>query len=192
MRYKKVKKTTTSRPETIPVVGMLYIVEVKMFKRSTGEKTKQKLLLVGAQESDIESKLRWILDASLYDSFVIASVDKVREKVHVLSTVITQEKSQPDAVIDRGGRSENIYQMASNDRRQYAVGISTIITAEDEAAALRKVGHALINDQVSLSTTGASLPSSTTIIIEEVAKKSGYATARDVSTEKNRASFVRG
>ena len=46
------------------VLGLLYIVDVRMVERGTGEKLKHKLLVIGSEQSDIERKLRWMFASS--------------------------------------------------------------------------------------------------------------------------------
>lgn len=177
------------------VLGMLYIVEVRMVLKSTGEKVKEKILLVGCESADIERKLKWSYDQSKYSEFSVKSVEKVREKIHVISTVITQEKSPASAVIDRSDGSQVIphpVMTTSQPFKKYAVGISTTVNAADREHAIRKVGRALINSSSEISHSGASLSEDSTVTVEEISYSSGYSSARDVSNEVNRATFVRG
>ena len=71
-------------------IGMLYLVNIKLTRKATNEKIKQRLLVVGCEAGDIERKLRWTIDTSKYDNFMIKSVEKIRNKVHVLGTTIEQ------------------------------------------------------------------------------------------------------
>ena len=46
------------------IIGMLYLVDIKLYRKSSNEKIKQKLLVVGCEADDIERKLRWAIDTS--------------------------------------------------------------------------------------------------------------------------------
>lgn len=181
---------------------MLFVVDVRMIGAATREKIKHRILLVGCERDDIERKLRWVFDATKYTEFSITGIEKVREKVHILSTVITQEKDvSGDPVIERDSRSQVVAgQKRFSDTEQqtfnlYAVGVSTTVLAVDEAHALRKVGRALIarvTDGGANSAAASFLSEDSTVLVEKVPKSSGYAAPRDVSSEVNKAHIVRG
>lgn len=179
------------------VLGLLYIVDVRMVARGSGEKIKHKLLVVGSEQADIERKLRWMFDVSKYREFSIKSIEKVREKIHFLSTTITQDNEPVEANIVRpDGTVPVIEQSALQERYDpvlYAIGITTTMLGKDETHALRKVGRALIAHATEgQSHTGASLSEDSTISIEAIPKRSGYALPRDVSASSNPARIMRG
>ena len=66
IRYKKIHRppptVTVPKPMEAPLLGMLYIVDVSVSDKSTGEMAKHKLLVVGCEADDIERKMRWIFD----------------------------------------------------------------------------------------------------------------------------------
>jgi len=199
-RYKKIHHpplVTLPRPMEAPLLGMLYIVEVNVLDKSTGETAKHKLLLVGCEADDIERKMKWIFDTGNV-SWMIKGIEKVREKVHFLSTVITKDDLPSGPVIMRDENSKSVNQFSPQlteayDPKLFAVGIVTTMLAKDSDHALRKVATALMNRAtVGKSHTGASLHSDSTITVEEVSKSNGYASARDVSNEVNKAHMVRG
>jgi len=176
---------------------MLYIVSVRMVKRSTNEKIKQRLLMVGCEKRDIARKIKWIVDGSKYNEVSITEVVKVRQKVHLLSTVTTQANELTGPVITQGETSRVVRQVTArgNDYKPnlYAVGITTTMLGKDEDHALRKVGHAVVSSVSDFdSHKGASLSADSKVVIEEIPHKSRTATARDVSNEINDAHFVRG
>jgi hypothetical protein len=182
---------------TVNVIGMLHIVEVRLVSKDSEEKIKHKLLMVGCEAADIERKLRWVFDASKYQSFSVTSVEKVREKIHTLSTVITQEKAETEATIKRIENTQQIAGVPSMTEQYnpnlYAVGITTTILAADEEHALRKVGRALMERTSEVkSGTAPMLSADSTIQVEEIPKSSGFVRPRDVSGELNKAHFVRG
>lgn len=191
MKYRKAKQ------QDVNVIGMLHIVDVRVVKKKTGEKIKHKLLMVGCEAADIERKLRWIFDAAEYAEMSIKNVEKVREKIHTLSTVVTQERSEPAAIIKR---KENTQEVGSVTAEQevycpnlYAIGIATTMLGADEEHVLRKVGRALIARATEIESHGAPQLSEDAVVnIEQVSKSSGYARPRDTSSEINRAHFVRG
>ena len=193
-RYKR-KPTTTHQ---VSVIGMLHIVEVRMVNRHTGETIKQKLLVVGSEAADIEKKLRWVFDISSYAEFSITGVEKVREKVHTISTSITQhrEEAKGPLVKQHGEVKEISQENHGGDKYSpncYAVGITTTMLAKDEEHALRKVGHAIVSSATGVdSHAGAKLSSGATVVIEKLAKSTGFAMPRDVSSETNNARMVRG
>lgn len=203
MRYKKLPAQTrpalthaTVIKTEAPMLGMLYIVEVTVRDKSTEETAKHKLLLVGCELDDIERKMRWIFDTGNV-SVVIKGTEKVREKVHFLSTVITKDTSLNAPVVMRDEGSVDVKQLTPQlteayDPKLFAVGITTTMLAKDTDHALRKVATALMNRAtVGKSHTGAQLHENSTVVIEEVPKSSGYASARDVSNEINRAHIFR-
>lgn len=200
-RYRKIPAPARVDPAvTTPqqaVLGMLYIADVRLVRFATGEKVKHRLLLVGCEQQDIERKLRWVFDAREFSEFSLTGVEKVREKVHFLSTVVTAESRQPEPVVQVGERTQTVTQgrTASEpyDPHLYAVGITTTMLAKDEAHALRKVGSALIASATEgQSHSAASLSNESQIRVERIPKSSGYAKPRDVSNESNRAHIVRG
>ena len=199
-RYKKIHHPpllTAQKPTEAPLLGMLYIVDVNVMDKETGETAKHKLLVVGCEADDIERKMRWIFDTGNV-SVMIKGAEKVREKVHFLSTIITKDQSISSPVIMRDENSQPINQFSPQltepyDPKLFAVGIVTTMLAKDSDHALRKVATALMNRAtVGKSHTGASLHDDSTINIEEIPKSNGYASARDVSSEVNKAHMVRG
>jgi len=199
-RYKKIHHPPVAailRPAEAPLLGMLYIVDVNVLDKLTGENAKHKLLLVGCEADDIERKMKWIFDTGS-TSLMIKGAEKVREKVHFLSTIITKDQSIDSPVIMRDENSQPINQFSPQlteayDPKLFAVGIVTTMLAKDSDHALRKVATALMNRAtVGKSHTGASLHDDSTITVEEIPKSNGYASARDVSSEVNKAHMVRG
>ena len=202
MRYKK--QPVPLRPNVAPqpmadtvLLGMLYVVDVRLVRHDTGEKHKHRLLLVGCEHADIERKMRWMFDAAVYKEMSITGIDKVREKVHFLSTVVTQPDAPVGPVIARDERSQVVQQQKTltepYDPRLFAIGITTTMLAKDQEHALRKLGHALVSHATEgRSHSGASLSADSTVAVEEVPRSNGYATARDVSNEANRAHVMRG
>lgn len=179
------------------LLGMLYLVDVRLVRSDTGEKHKHRLLLVGCEHADIERKLRWIFDSTEYKEMSISAIEKVREKVHFISTVVTQPDAPVEPVINRETRSQIVAQQRTAveeyDPHLYAIGISTTMIGKDEHHALRKLGHALIAQATEgRSHSGAALSADSTLTIEQVPFASGYARPRDVSNEINRAHFVAG
>jgi hypothetical protein len=179
------------------VIGMLHIVEVRLVSKASGERIKHTLLMVGCEAADIERKLRWVFDASKYESISIDSVEKVRDKVHTLSITVTQEDSAAGATIKRIENTQQVVGVPSMIEQYnpnlYAIGITTTILAADEEHALRKVGRALIERTSEVkSGTAPMLSEDSTIQVEEIPKNSGFVRPRDVSGEVNRAHFVRG
>ena len=77
--------------------------------------------------------------------------------------------------------------------RLYAIGLTTTMLARDEEHALRKIGNALIaRTMPNKSHSAAALSADSQISVEQIPLKSGFAKARDTSSEVNRAHFVRG
>lgn len=178
-------------------VGMLYLVDVSMKKISTGETMKHRLLMIGSEASDIERRLDWVFDPVEFKDIALTSVEKVRDKVHFLRTTVIQPNERENPIIARDENSQEIPQnrtaLEVYDPNLYAVGIVTTMLAKDEEHALRKVGNALLaRTTPGNSKSAASFPDSATLTIEQIPKASGFAKARDVSSESNRAHFVRG
>jgi len=189
-KYKKARNDNTG------VLGMLYIVEVNLSKNNGLQRVKQKLLLVGCEEADIERKINWIIDRTKYDGFSIKNIEKVREKVHVLSTTYKESASIDTPTILRGGSSQPVPQGATTkkyDPKLYAVGLITTMLGEDEDHAIRKVGNALIASTVELKSKSAKgLSEDSTLTIEEIPLSSGYSKGKNYDNEINKATFVRG
>lgn len=202
MRYKKqpvpLRPNVAQQPMADTVLlGMLYVVDVRLVRNDTGEKHKHRLLLVGCEHADIERKLRWVFDATEYKEMAITGIEKVREKVHFLSTVVTQPDAPVGPVIARDERSQVVPQQQTltepYDPKLFAIGITTTMLAKDQEHAMRKLGHALVcHATEGQSHSGASLSADSTVAIEEVPRSNGYTNARDVSNEANRAHIVRG
>lgn len=187
MKYRKAQK--------VDAIGSLYLVVVRL-DHHDGEIIRHRLLVVGVEERDIERKIKWLFDPRKYAVIKIISVEKIEEGVHVLSTSITEEKENPDAVIKRPERTENVIQGRRDSGRRvkrFAVGIATHIYGRDADHALRKIGRALKNTGSPIKSTSApKLSAGSTVRVEEVGKGSGVAMPRDVSTELNRAVIFRG
>jgi len=175
---------------------MLYVVEVGMVNISTKKKTRKKLLLVGCERADIARKMKWIIDGSKYERVKVKNIEKIRSKVHLLSTVIVQEKVRTNNIIQQGERSVEVHQTPKHEEYEpkvYAVGVTTTMIAKDESSALRKTGHALVSLNSKLGDKGAAtLSTDSTVTIEEVGFGSQHARARDTSSEINDAQIVRG
>ena len=172
-------------------IGMLHIVDVRTENTKTGEVGRHKLLMVGTEASDIERKLKWIFDASLYDSVVIKSVEKVRDKVHTISTKITQTKTAESSACGnpllRGGGS------ITESFGVYAIGVVTTLVGRDPDHAIRRLGGALGSRGVQTkSNSSLLLPDDAQITVEELSAATGFVKPRDVSAEVNSARFVRG
>jgi len=193
--YKRKPKATTTQ---IGVIGMLHIVEIRMVTKGGGEKIKQRLLLVGCEAADIERKVKWLYEFEKYEQFAVTGIEKVREKVHVLSTSTTDNvENVADATIKRAENTEQVHGLSAgvrgDARKLYAVGVTTTILANDEDHAVMKVGKALISRVSKIkSVEGPKLSANSVLQVEEIAMSSGYATARDVGSESNKAHFVRG
>ena len=181
---------------TNQTIGMLYVVDVRMRNRATKEKVKHKLLVVGCEADDSARKLTWIFDSTQWDELSITSVEKVREKVHYISTTITQDNEVVAPVIDRGTRQETVRQsdapIEQYDPHLYAVGLTTTMLAKDEMRAIRKVARALLADALQGHRSGPSLSEESTLTVERISMRSGYAMPRDVSSEINDAKIMRG
>lgn len=201
MRYSKQRKHTPATDSTW-LLGMLYVVEVRLVRAATREKVKHRILMVGCEAGDIERKLRWLFDAREFVEFSVTEVRKVKEKMHFLSTTITQESEPAAPIIEREEGSivapqqkTIVQELVEIEQRPrlYAVGLSTTMPAMSADHAVRKVGHALIRaGSEGSSHAGATLSADSTLTIEEIPFSSGFAKARDVSAEKNEARFVRG
>jgi hypothetical protein len=179
------------------VAGMLYVVDVRMVCIETSEKIRHRLLMVGCEQQDIERKLSWVFDRSKYREFSVSAIEKIREKVHFLHTTITAPEPVAGPVVEVGERTVSVPQQQTQteayDPNLYAIGVSTSMLAKDPDHALRKLGRALIARATEgQSHTAPALSSDSQIQVSQIPKRSGYAKARDVSTESNKAHMVRG
>lgn len=178
------------------ILGMLYIVEVRLVSKKSHEKIKEKLLLVGSEYDDIEKKLSWIYDKDKYDQFSISNICKVRQKIHLLNRTITS-LDEPD--VPNIKRDDNTYKASEAscynekyDPNLYAIGLSTSTLAKDENHALRKIGNALLAKGGHVQSGCGSLSNDSILTIEQIPLNSGYAMPRDVKNEALKASIVRG
>ena len=201
MRYKKkpalLQQPPARTPSETQLLGMLFVVNVRLVRHRTRETVKHRLLLVGCEHADIERKVRWMFDVTEYKEMSITGIEKIREKVHFLTTVVTQAGAPAEVSIARDEGTQQVPQQKTTieqyDPRLFAVGISTTMVAKDAEHALRKVGHALVSYATEgKSHSGASLSEDSTVVIEEVPRSNGYAMPRDVSHEVNRAHVMRG
>jgi len=182
------------------ILGMLWQVNVRLVRIDTGEVYRHKILMVGCEFGDIERKLRWVFDRSTYSTMEVSGARRVREKIHILSTVITEQKSAPAAVIERDDRSQIVpnpatvtEETAEENYCLYAVGVVTKMSATDELHALRKVGRALAAKGSPVSSDSApTLSEDATITVEQISYSSGYAMPRDISDSKTKAHIMRG
>ena len=179
------------------VAGMLYVVNVRLVHALTDEKIKHRIILVGCERDDVERKLRWMFDKKTYSQFRVTSVVKVTNKVHILSTSITQPSPlSADPIIMREGGSEMVGQSheatIADGFKKYAIGLATSVLARSESHALRKLAATLADISIEEGGTGRKLSDGSTLTIEELSVNSGYATARDVTNEINNLHFVRG
>lgn len=197
MKYRKIRKAP-AMPLMMDshVLGMLYIVSVRFEDVKTREITKQRMLMVGCEIGDIEKKLRWIYEADKYTQFSVTEIEKVREKIHVLSTSITQPSDKPkNTILREDGRNQPVTEPTPDlpDLIHYAVGVSTRVYARDQYHALRKVSAALHEQGTEgPSSCSARLSPDSTVLIEEIAKPAKFARARDTSHETVKAHIVRG
>lgn len=205
MRYRKKQKPSAPArilqaqppaPDREWLLGTLYIVTLRLVRHDSGEIVKHKLLMVGSEADDIERKLRWVFDATQYREFWVKDVEKVREKVHILSTIVNQPDAPVGPVIHVGDRSQVVQQQQTliepYQPKKFAVGVVTTMIARDEMHALRKVGNALIDHATTaVSHAGAALSEDAQISIEEVPLASGFARARSVDGEATRAHVIR-
>ncbi len=177
------------------LVGMLYMVDVNLEDDNLGEIIKHRLIMVGSERSDIDRKIYWMFRDSGRRVFIV-KVKKLREKIHIMRTFVTQKNEAGSVVIDRNDRSQVVTQgvsAESNGLKLFAVGVTTSMVAKDDLHAMRKVGNVLISrgTQTEMSSM-ASLSNDSNVIVEEIAFPRKHASARDVSNEVNRAKFVRG
>jgi len=199
LRYKKQPTKSNQQGQDVEslVLGMLYLVNVHMVNRSTGEKIKHRILMIGSEISDIERKCRWAFDIKKYVQFSISGVEKVRDKMHVLNTSITQQSEKTGPVIEVGDRTIVVNQGVPDqcdELKVFAIGVATSMLATSEDHALRKVGIALrrMGADGPKAKTGPFLSEDSVVTVSEMGKSSGHAHARDVSAEVNKAHFVRG
>ena len=201
MRYKKkpavLQQAQARTPSDTQLLGMLFVVNVRLVRERTRETVKHRLLLVGCEHADIERKIRWMFDVTEYREMSITGIEKVREKVHFLSSIVTQAGAPAEVSIARDEGTRPVPQqngsIESYDPKLFAVGITTTMLAKDSEHALRKVGHALVSHATEgKSHSGASLSDDSTVVVEEVPRSNGYAMPRDVSHEVNRAHVMRG
>ena len=217
MRYQKGKQTKSAlaaaslKPKVIGVdfrnpddhdwiLGMLWQVNVRLVRVGTGEVYRHKILMVGCEFNDIERKLRWVFDHSTYSVMEVSGAQRVREKIHILSTVITEQKTPPAAIIDRSDRSQIVTEQAIVTEETveetfglYAVGVATKMSATDELHALRKVGRALVAKGGAVASDSAPvLSEDATVTVERINYSSGFAMPRDISNAVTKAHIMRG
>ena len=191
MKYRKQK--TSPAPG---VVGMLHVARVGMRRKSTGEEITVRLLLVGCESGDIERKIRWLYDQEQFSGLRIEDIEKVRDKVHVLSQKIEQERAPADAVIERAEGTQEVRSASrepADELQHWAIALTTRVYARDTAHAFRKIGSALVAEgSEGKSQSAAKLSDDAVLTVEPIGKSSRIARARDVSNETNTATFVRG
>lgn len=163
---------------------MLYRVWVNERRIDTGEEYSHECFVVARERQELDARLRWVFDVTR-SQFTVVNVEKIREKIHFISSKKKQDKAKKESapVVSASSYNPNIY----------GVCVSATIVAKDEDHALRKMGSGI----VSLGSTGFSHRSNANaedfnIKIEAVPAKSQHSRARDVSNEINKATFVRG
>jgi hypothetical protein len=110
------------------------------------DKVKQKFIVNGNEEMDIERKLRHHLDLSKYQNFSITSVKKVKPHIHRLSMTLTPYKEQSEPVhIERNGQEHHVRTNQPSGSSTYAVGLAGLLVADDEPSAWRRLGAFLVS-----------------------------------------------
>ncbi len=166
------------------IAGQLYRVFVLVRSESRRERGEVEYICVGASEDDVRDRFKWIADLSDWDGFEIRAVAKEPQRSVMLRMRSTKTpESQPDAVIERDGGSEAVYQNSLTTPipgKKYRVSGVTTCFARSEGVARRKLAERILegSDHV-------------TIEAEEVSAGSGFAMPKDTSVFR-RASFVRG
>ena len=191
MKYKKAVKDDPPW-----LLGMLYLIDVRVSVLSTREIMKHHMLVIGGEEADIERKLRWMFDVTKYTDIRITSCVRIREKMHILRTTLLKESTEPDAVIKRLNDVQNVFQptqvASSENGKFWAVGLSTTMHGFDEGHCIRKIARALAEAYAPIKNKDAPvLSENSTLLIEEISEPSGFAMPRDVTGEANKAHIFR-
>lgn len=176
--------------------GMLFLIDVTMENKNTNEITLSRFLIVADDESEISSRFTYQHDISDFENVRITNIQKIKQKIHLLSTR-TEIKRDSGNLINKDGLE--IPQNNSNKNSKeylpkiFSIGIATTIVASDEKHAMRKIGsYLLAANTIGGEKTQSPLSENSKVMIEEVAKSSGFALPRDVSNESNRAMIFRG
>ena len=180
------------------IVGNLYLVDVCMDHKIVDETSVSRFLMVAENEEELDSRFNCQFDVSDYKSVRITNVQKIKQKMHMLSTRIEPARVHGQVVKRAEGskkvlQSNSMKDLSEYNPKIYAIGISTTIVAADQSHAMRKLGSYLtISNTLGGSKSNSPLSENSKILIEEVAKSSGFAMPRDVSNGAERAHMVRG
>ena len=131
-----------------PIIGHIFIVKTRgvMEDRSIERMT---ILLQADSQDEVSSKLRYMVDLSRYVNFRITSVEKIRQKFHILNSRII-----PVEVIAEIGLS--VESPAGEDKqrtnqtaetsgvRVFSFGAIGKLAADNDAHAMRRVGSWLV------------------------------------------------
>lgn len=169
---------------SVQIAGQMFRVFVAVRSEERRERGEAEFLCVGATEEDVRQRFKWISDLSEWDGFEIKAIAKEPQRsVMLRMRSIKTPESHPDAVIDRDGSSESIYQgrlARPIPGKKYRVSGATTCFARDEGVARRKLAERILQGSEHVS-----------IDVEEVSAGSGFAAPKDMSVYR-RASFVRG
>ena len=175
--------------------GFLFLVKIK--ESDNESLLYHEVLIVANTENEIESRLKWSLDIPNTSSLKIVSASKIKQKIYMIKTTHKSTETPPDSIVKRLEGTNNVYganQVNSDYKpKLYALGVSTLMPAADESHAIRKVGKALMSKGLKVKNSNSpTLSDDSTLSVEEVSFSSGFSSARDVSSEANKATFVRG
>jgi hypothetical protein len=131
----------------------------------------KQMLMVAADVDDARTRFPYVFDLSDFDDYAIVSVEKETSRcVVVSSTSRTVEHQDPDAVIKRADRSDNVWQPAPQCGHKFMVAAWSFLLAHSEKHAQRKMFKRLSEGDERANW-----------LIEEQFLADGFAKARDVS-----------
>ena len=162
------------------VNGQIY--RVGFTGRSECEITTVECLLVATSTENAKLRFPYVIDLSEFTSYRIDYVAKEPGRAYIIKRKIEKvSQENPDAVVKRNEGSFSVWQsLPATNGKKWQVNAMTTCFAKNEKDAIRKLSERI---------SGGS--ENVLCVAEELAVKSGFAVAKDVSMF-NKASFVRG
>lgn len=163
-------------------VGQLYVVKTRARIKQDNSIEYASYIVASQSKDEVEMKLSYFVDKSLYSEFSIKAVQRVKPNFHMISRrVVSDEeyaiaKATEDQMAGSDG-AENTVTLQKRNRNIFAFGCVGNILASSEKQAMKRVSDFLARRSMD---SNAKLPfvSAGHLIIEEVGESDSTATPK--------------
>lgn len=135
--------------------------------------TKNELAIIGLSAEDVRLKFTYVVDVSMFDEYRLDFVVREPERACLIRHHAEWvAHDSPDAVLKRDRQTEGVFQKVSvaEKARKFVVHAVTTLFAADEQHAKKKMKKRTAENEELIE-----------FLVEEVAVKDGYASAKDTS-----------